>query len=197
MQRSDDVAVVKNAPIVFCCDGKARAILTGSWYRQLGYGEVYALDGGTAAWTAAGKSLESGRNVGARFDGSIGGAGEPGLVTAARNSVPATTPQEIQANAPDAILFVDTSQDFSRGHVPGARWVPRGWLEWQVSEHVASRDAPGSGDLRRWAANIAGGGNAAVNGLFQRVGNDRRDDGVAVSRIAVGNRFVRRDADAG
>ena len=141
VQRSDDVAVVKNAPIVFCCDGKARAILTGSWYRQLGYGEVYALDGGTAAWTAAGKSLESGRNVGARFDGSIGGAGEPGLVAAARNSVPATTPEELPANAPDAILFVDTSQDFSRGHVPGARWVPRGWLEWQVSEHVASPDA--------------------------------------------------------
>ena len=139
VQRSDDVAVVKNAPLVFCCDGKARAILTGSWYRQLGHGEVYALDGGTPAWAAAGKQLESGSNVGARFDGSIGGGGEPGLLTDARNSIAGITPQELQANPPDAILFVDTSQDFSRGHVPGARWVPRGWLEWQVSEHVASR----------------------------------------------------------
>src|SRR3989475_6988526 len=34
VQRSDDVAVVKNAPIVFACDGKARATLIASWYRQ-------------------------------------------------------------------------------------------------------------------------------------------------------------------
>ena len=141
VQRSDDVAVVKNAPIVFCCDGRARAALTGSWYRQLGHGEVYALNGGTEAWATAGKALESGRNVGARFDGSIGGAGEPELVTAARNSVPTITAQALASDRPDAILFVDTSQDFSRGHVPGAHWAPRGWLEWQVAEHVASKDA--------------------------------------------------------
>ena len=141
VQRSDDVAVVKNAPIVFCCDGKARATLTGSWYRQLDHAEVYALDGGTAAWTAAGKPLESGSSVGARFDGSIGGAGEPAILTDARRAIPVVSPAELQSNPPDAILFVDTSQDFARGHVPGAGWVPRGWLEWQAAEHVASPDA--------------------------------------------------------
>ena len=36
VQRSDDVAVVKNGVIVFCCDGKARATATASWYRQRG-----------------------------------------------------------------------------------------------------------------------------------------------------------------
>ena len=141
VQRSDDVAVVKNAPIVFSCDGRARATLVGSWYRQLGHGEVYALDGGTGAWAAAGEALESGRNVGARFDGSIGGAGEPGLLTDARSTVAVVSPSELQADPPDAVLFVDTSQDFARGHVPGANWVARGWLEWQASEHVASQDA--------------------------------------------------------
>jgi rhodanese-related sulfurtransferase len=141
VQRSDDVAVVKNAPMVFCCDGRARATLTGSFYRQLGYEEVYALDGGTGAWTGAGKDLESGANVGARFDGSIGGAGEPGLLTDARDLVPVVSAIDLRSTPPDAILFVDTSQDFARGHIPGANWVPRGWLEWQVSEHVASTDA--------------------------------------------------------
>jgi len=29
---------------------------------------------------------------------------------------------------------VDTSQDFARGHVPGAHWVPRGWLELRLRE---------------------------------------------------------------
>src|SRR5881296_1876917 len=60
VQRSDDVAVVKNAPIVFACDGKARATLIASWYRQMGYREVYAVSGGTSAWTASGRSLERG-----------------------------------------------------------------------------------------------------------------------------------------
>ena len=141
VQRSDDVAVVKNAPIVFCCDGKARATLTGSWYRQLGYGEVYALDGGAGAWAAAGRELESGTGVGARFDGSVGGASESALLTAARQSVPTLTAQELRDSPPDAILFVDTSQDFARGHVPGSRWVPRGWLEWQAGEPVPATDA--------------------------------------------------------
>ena len=141
VQRSDDVAVVKNAPIVFCCDGKARATLVASWYRQLGYGEVYALDGGAGAWAAAGRSLESGTDVGARFDGSVGGAGEPGLLAAARDTVPVVSPPELAGNPPDAVIFVDTSQDFARGHIPGARWVPRGWLEWQIGDYVPSTAA--------------------------------------------------------
>ena len=47
VQRSDDVAVVHHAPIVFACDGVARAALTASWYRQMGHRHIYALEGGT------------------------------------------------------------------------------------------------------------------------------------------------------
>ncbi len=140
VQRSDDVAVVKNAPIVFCCDGKARAALAASWYRQLGYGEVYALDGGTAAWVAAGRSLESGLSVAAAFDGSIGGAGEPELLVQARGSVRTVSPENLRNDESAVALFVDTSRDFARGHVPGARWVSRGWLEWQVGDFVPSTE---------------------------------------------------------
>ena len=141
VQRSDDVAVVKNAPIVFCCDGKARATLTASWYRQLGYEEVYALDGGTGAWEAAGRPLESGLSVGASFDGSISGLGESPLLADARDAVPLIGAGSLHDDASAVVLFVDTSRDFARGHVPGARWVPRGWLEWQVGEHVPSTDS--------------------------------------------------------
>ena len=132
VQRSDDVAVVKNAPIVFCCDGKARAVLTASWYRQLGHHEVYALDGGVAAWTAAGRTLESGSTVSALFDGSISGAGEPQPLLDARNSVPTVSPQDARNDSHAVVIFVDTSRDFARGHVPGSHWVPRGWLEEQI-----------------------------------------------------------------
>lgn len=141
VQRSDDVAVVKNAPIVFCCDGKARAALTASWYRQLGYEEVYALDGGISAWTAAGRPLDSGYSVGALFDGSISGAGEPKLLSDARQSVPSVSAHDTHNDSAATVLFVDTSRDFARGHVPGACWTPRGWLEWQAADFIPSTDA--------------------------------------------------------
>ena len=147
VQRSDDVAVVKNAPIVFCCDGKARATLTASWYRQLGYREVYALDGGTQAWVAAGRPLESGFSVGASFDGSISGLGESQLLADARRSVPLVSAGDLSGEDSITVLFVDTSRDFARGHVPGARWAPRGWLDWEVGDLAPSTTARSSWSL--------------------------------------------------
>jgi rhodanese-related sulfurtransferase len=131
VQRSDDVAVVKNCPIVFCCDGKARATLTASWYRQMGHQEVYAVDGGVTAWTASGLPLDTGvaEELPVGYD-------------AARQQAKLLAPQALQAASPAAIIFVDTSQDFARGHVPGARWVPRGWLELWIGDVVAGKDTP-------------------------------------------------------
>jgi len=56
------------------------------------------------------------------------------------------TPQELQTlrqspHAP-AVLCVDTSQEFSRGHVPGAYWVPRGWLELLIDRVVPATETP-------------------------------------------------------
>src|SRR5262245_49036633 len=50
VQRSDDVAVVRHCQIVFACDKKARATLIASWYRQMGFRDVFAVDGGITAW---------------------------------------------------------------------------------------------------------------------------------------------------
>ena len=131
VQRSDEVAVVKHAPIVFACDRFARATLTASWYRQMGFRDVYALNGGTAAWLASGRALE---------------AGEPderpvGYEAARARSKPVTA-GELHASPHRAVIFVDTSQDFARGHVPGARWVPRGWLELWIDGIVPSKSTP-------------------------------------------------------
>src|SRR5437870_9568425 len=60
VQRSDDVAVVKNCQSVFVCGAQARATLIASWYRQMGFREVFAVDGGTTAWAASGGALERG-----------------------------------------------------------------------------------------------------------------------------------------
>ena len=49
VQRSDDVLAAKHCPVVFACDGKARATITASWYRQFGFEEVFVVQGGTRA----------------------------------------------------------------------------------------------------------------------------------------------------
>ena len=130
VQRSDDVAVVKNAPVVFVCDKKARATLIASWYRQMGFREVFAVDGGTTAWSASGGALEKGLP-----DESPVGYQE------ARGAAKSISPRELQAAPPASVIFVDTSQDFARGHVPGARWAPRGWLELWIGDIVPSKSA--------------------------------------------------------
>ncbi|PYN44562.1 MAG: sulfurtransferase [Candidatus Rokuibacteriota bacterium] len=130
VQRSDDVAVVKNGRIVFTCDRKARATLIASWYRQMGFREVFAVDGGTTAWVASGGSLEKG--VPEEL---------PAGYQEARGKVKSISPQELQASPP-TVIFVDTSQDFARGHVPGARWVPRGWLELWINDIVPAKSTP-------------------------------------------------------
>lgn len=131
VQRSDELAVVKHAPIVFACDRMARATLIASWYRQMGFDEVYAVAGGTAAWVAAGHSLERGMPE-----------ERPAGYDAARDAVTLIAPTELRASPPAAVIFVDTSQDFARGHVAGARWVPRGWLEFWIGDVVPSKDTP-------------------------------------------------------
>src|SRR4029453_14872254 len=129
VQRSDDVAVVHNCPLVFACDRMARATLIASWYRQMGFNEVYAVDGGRAAWAASGLALETGIAEPLPFGLDV-----------ARSQVPFLSPQALQASQPPVVIFVDTSQDFARGHVPGAYWVPRGWLELRIAEVAPARE---------------------------------------------------------
>jgi rhodanese-related sulfurtransferase len=131
VQRSDEVAVVRYCPIVFACDRMARATLVASWYRQMGYNEVYAVNGGTAAWVASGLSLETGL-----------AEPQPFGLEAARSQVRLLSPQALQTAKPPVVIFVDTSQDFARGHMPGAHWVPRGWLELRINEVAPARETP-------------------------------------------------------
>jgi rhodanese-related sulfurtransferase len=146
VQRSDDVIAVKHCPVVFACDGKVRSTIVASWYRQFGFAEVYVVQGGTTAWAGAGLALQPGSQVETPF----------GLAEA-KERVQLLSPQALQSAAPTAILFVDTSQDFARGHVPGARWVPRGSLELQIGEMVPSKETA-------IAVTCNSGANAALAG---------------------------------
>jgi rhodanese-related sulfurtransferase len=39
------------------------------------------------------------------------------------------------------VIFVGTSREFISGHVPGARWAPRGWLELSIADIAPSKDS--------------------------------------------------------
>ena len=135
VQRADDVAAVRTGTVVFCCDGAVRALVTASWYRQMGFPNVYAVAGGTVAWAAAGLPLASGP------DEPV----EP-LVTEASARVRQMPPAELASGLasprPPTVLYVDPSDRFAAGHVPGARWVPRGWLELRVAEVAGDLAGP-------------------------------------------------------
>ncbi len=134
MQRADDVAAVRNGTIVFCCDGTVRAAVTASWFRQMGFPNVYAVTGGTAAWTAAGLSLELGANEDAPF-------GLRDAMRAARMLAPRDLQSALAGERP-TVLFVATSREFAEGHVPGARWLSRSWLELEVPSLVPDPRQP-------------------------------------------------------
>ena len=131
VQRADDLAVVKNATIVFCCDARARATVSGSLYRQMGHKEVYVADGGAPAWASSGGELTTGMER-----ASVAGLGD------AFRSVKLVSAEELHDSPPEVVLFVDTSQDFSGGHSPGAKWLSRSWLEIEIGGIVPNKSAP-------------------------------------------------------
>ncbi len=133
-QESDNAVGVKAGHIVFCCDGVARASVTASLFRQIGYPNVYVLDGGTTAWTRAGFSLQAGP-----------ASPDPALLDQARSrvpSLPAPDARKLMEDQDCATLFVGTSAEFAQAHPPGARWAPRGSLELTIGEIAPSLTTP-------------------------------------------------------
>jgi rhodanese-related sulfurtransferase len=135
VQRADDVAAVRNAAIVFCCDGTVRSRVTASWYRQMGFPNVYAVTGGTEAWTAGGRTLEAGMAEVEPFGLAQAAARVRSIAPAALNAMRA-------GQNPPLIVFVDPSDEFAHGHVPGAQWLPRGRLELRAPALAPTQNQP-------------------------------------------------------
>ena len=135
VQKSDEAVAVHDADIIFACDGRARSTVTASWFRQMGFPNVYVVDGGTTAWADRGFDLEAGM-AGIPPFGHVDALHETNLVS----------PDDLR-NALDgpnhhAVIFVDPSDRFAAGHVPGSAWAPRGHLEFLIEDVVASKSQP-------------------------------------------------------
>src|SRR5882672_1065875 len=147
VQRADDLVAVKNGQVVFACDGRVRATIAASWYRQMDFPNVHVVDGGTTAWLAGGQALaKSAATSGPRgYDEGIGGA-LPAGYEAAKSQLELLDPAGLEARRTGSpsplVIFVDTSREFINGHVPGSRWVRRGWLELSIGDVAPSKDTP-------------------------------------------------------
>src|SRR4029077_8343997 len=121
VQRADDFVAVRNGKIIFISNEATRAVSAAYWYRQMGFRDVSVLQGGVRGWAESGQPL-------------VGGAAQyvtMGLETAKRKAR-LIQPKELDRSLQDfslLVLDVGTSLDFEAAHVPGARWISRGWLD--------------------------------------------------------------------
>jgi rhodanese-related sulfurtransferase len=132
VQRADDFVAVRNAEIVFISDESARAVMAAYWYRQMGFPHVSILQGGLRAWSECGYELARGAVI-----------EEPLGLAAAQFDVTFVDAQSFAAEADSSsslILDVGTSLDFEAAHLPGAKWLSRGWLELELPRQYSDRE---------------------------------------------------------
>jgi rhodanese-related sulfurtransferase len=131
VQRADDFVAARNAPIIFVSEESARAVMAAYWYRQIGFPRVAVLRGGLHGWISSGGKPETGPRV-----------DEPLGLAAAREAAQLLDPVEVKTRINrESLLILDVgaSLDFEAMHLPGARWMSRGWLEVKFPEHCADR----------------------------------------------------------
>jgi rhodanese-related sulfurtransferase len=104
------------------------------WYRQMGFREVKVLQGGIEAWRTSGGSVESGESQ-----------NEPLGFAAAKKVARILVASEANSLLHDSsasVLHVGSSADFAAAHLPGSKWISRGWLELKLPSSLTDKAEP-------------------------------------------------------
>jgi len=158
VQATDAYMNTRNARVVLVDDDGVRAAMTGSWLRQMGWNEVYALEGGLA-----GKALVAGD---ARPP-------IPELAAAPTPAVSAAALRELLDDRRAVVVDLAPSLAYEAGHIPGAWFAVRARLGDSLARvpqaelvvftspdgvvaRLAALDLAGRGDIR-----VLDGGTAA------------------------------------
>jgi rhodanese-related sulfurtransferase len=131
VQRADDFVPVRAGTIVFISNDSARAVMAAYWYKQMGFPNVFVLQGGLNGWQACGRSLVSGSATQV-----------PRGFAAAKDAARLITAADLLSRLEkkmSLIFDVGSSLEFESAHVPGARWISRGWLDVKLPELCADR----------------------------------------------------------
>ena len=134
VQRADDFVAVKNSRIIFVSNQSARAVMAAYWYRQMDFRDVKVLQGGFEAWRESGGAVASG-----------GSQKEPLGFETAKKLAHVLAPGELnsllQGSTP-SVLHVGSSADFAAAHLPGSKWISRGWLELKLPSLLTDKAQP-------------------------------------------------------
>jgi len=128
VQRADDFFAVRDGKIVLIDQIEARAMMAGYWLRRMGFPNAFVLRGGVEAWIEAGNPLATGRQRGAVLGLKEAAAG-------AKKISAAELADRVSAGA--LLIDVGHSRQYAAGHLPGAVWRPRGWLELVIPRDIA------------------------------------------------------------
>jgi rhodanese-related sulfurtransferase len=127
VQATDEYVAVRNARLVLADDVGVRATMTASWLIQMGWPEVYVLEGGVG---------KDGLEIGERPATVLGDFAEATLTTEALaaflDKAPNGTPEEL------VVIDLGPSTDHERQHLPGAWWCVRGRLTEALAEVPAT-----------------------------------------------------------
>jgi rhodanese-related sulfurtransferase len=132
---ADEIVAVNQAPVVMISYSDVRSRIAGSVARQIGYPNVFVLEGGIQAWTADGKSLVT-------EDPAMT---VPGLEDARSRAATVSAgdlKSELASDAPPLVVDVRGSGDFALGHVENAVWVTRGDIERRIFTYAEAGDTP-------------------------------------------------------
>ena len=113
VQATDEYVAVKNARLVLADDVGVRATMTASWLIQMGWQNVYVLEGGIGS-----DALESGMREPTLL-GQIGAA-----------TVTTDALARALADGPEGVIIIDLgpSPGYEQHHIPGALWCVRARL---------------------------------------------------------------------
>jgi rhodanese-related sulfurtransferase len=104
------------------------------WYKQMGFRNVGVLRGGIQDWQ---------KNGGALVQGTM--RREPLGLEDARKRARVLDPAEVKSlveNPSVSVLHVGSSIDFAAAHLPGSKWISRGWLELKLPGFLNDADRP-------------------------------------------------------
>jgi rhodanese-related sulfurtransferase len=112
VQATDTYVAVRNARIVLVDDDAVQAVMTASWLKQMGWNEVYVLEGGLA-----GRTLQQ------------GAAPLQALGTLPQaEAMPVAALNDALAAGSVEVIDCDDSRKYRKGHIPGAQWTVRSRL---------------------------------------------------------------------
>ncbi|MGE3783290.1 MAG: rhodanese-like domain-containing protein [Alphaproteobacteria bacterium] len=154
VQATDLYMATRNARIVLVDDDGVRAVMTGSWLVQMGWPEVYVLDGGLA-----GRKLVAGRRMPVI----------PELDKADVATIDAVELKRLIDAGEAAVVDLAPSITYEAGHIPGAWFAVRarlpGSLEKLPRRPVLVLTSPDAALARLAAAELTDSGFPAVYAL--------------------------------